>query len=516
MITSSEREKAISVITEAVAEERLQSIASSIDIYLPFQRELQRESGRQRAVLLAKILVSALGERLLSLAEFREALAKHFGVSKPTSWHPGSFRAIQFTENCQLPTVFAGETNAEQVAPIELVIPPSRSDSLAPYQIEVIDKTERAFTSGNSALLSIPTGAGKTRCASEIVLNTFINTDGHGSCVWLAHSDELCEQAVRTLANLWRKAGAGPCLIVRFWGKHSNKRATLQRFIEADAMNGLNRRTILVTTPLSGLKLTKEPISTTQFSNALNDLKLIVIDEAHRAAAPTYRSLVKTLKSSRHVHLLGLTATPVRGYMKGDFFRGSEELTKMFDELIEPSETLGDDPVSALREMGYLSELSTKSIAKLSSDDSEVAKAIANDFLNDPVRPSLVFARDVSHALSLGVRLRLAGLSVEIITASTSNAERTRAIELLKAGRVDLVVNCEILTTGFDAPNVARIYLARTTSSPVLYKQIIGRGLRGPRFGGTPRCELVLCGVSLQFSVDPNTSEFARIAWAKR
>jgi superfamily II DNA or RNA helicase len=60
-----------------------------------------------------------------------------------------------------------------------------------------------------------------------------------------------------------------------------------------------------------------------------------------------------------------------------------------------------------------------------------------------------------------------------------------------KSGGVQVLCNCEVLTTGFDAPRVTHVVMARPTVSQVLYEQMIGRGLRGARFGGTDRCVII-------------------------
>ncbi|HUK88839.1 MAG TPA: helicase-related protein, partial [Blastocatellia bacterium] len=68
-----------------------------------------------------------------------------------------------------------------------------------------------------------------------------------------------------------------------------------------------------------------------------------------------------------------------------------------------------------------------------------------------------------------------------------------RMISEFKRGQYKVLCNCEVLTTGFDAPKVTHVVVARPTVSGVLYEQMIGRGLRGPQFGGTKQCVIVNC-----------------------
>ena len=62
-----------------------------------------------------------------------------------------------------------------------------------------------------------------------------------------------------------------------------------------------------------------------------------------------------------------------------------------------------------------------------------------------------------------------------------------------KRKSIRVLCNCEVLTTGFDAPGVTHIVMARPTTSLVLYEQMVGRGLRGPLFGGTETCVILDC-----------------------
>src|SRR5690606_38755940 len=70
---------------------------------------------------------------------------------------------------------------------------------------------------------------------------------------------------------------------------------------------------------------------------------------------------------------------------------------------------------------------------------------------------------------------------------------RRRLIDDFKRGKIRVLCNCEVLTTGFDAPQVSHVVMARPTVSRVLYEQVLGRGLRGPKFGGTRSCVILDC-----------------------
>lgn len=87
--------------------------------------------------------------------------------------------------------------------------------------------------------------------------------------------------------------------------------------------------------------------------------------------------------------------------------------------------------------------------------------------------------------------LRQRGIEAAFISGNTRDVTRRKIIGDFKAGQIQVLCNCEVLTTGFDAPKVTHVVLARPTVSQVLYEQMVGRGLRGEKFGGTATCQVV-------------------------
>jgi DNA repair protein RadD len=87
--------------------------------------------------------------------------------------------------------------------------------------------------------------------------------------------------------------------------------------------------------------------------------------------------------------------------------------------------------------------------------------------------------------------LRQRGVSASFVSGNTRDATRRKVIADFRNAEVKVLCNCEVLTTGFDAPKVTHVVMARPTVSQVLYEQMIGRGLRGPKFGGTRTCQIV-------------------------
>ena len=244
---------------------------------------------------------------------------------------------------------------------------------------------------------------------------------------------------------------------------------------------------------------------------------LVVFDEAHRAVAATYQRLVETLATRNpRTGLLGLTATPGRTWNDvdedvavADLFHGNK-VTLELD---------GPNPIQRLTEDGYLaaatfsrlnaaSELSAADVDLLEAAD-EIPEPVVEALADDEQRNAmivrsvldlsrrhdriLVYAASVRNALLLASVLRAMGLEADAVTGSTEPGERTRALARFKrsGGAPRVLTNFGVLTTGFDAPAASAAIIARPTKSLVLFSQMVGRVIRGPKAGGTRTCEVV-------------------------
>lgn len=104
--------------------------------------------------------------------------------------------------------------------------------------------------------------------------------------------------------------------------------------------------------------------------------------------------------------------------------------------------------------------------------------------LHDEGKAVLVFACSAEHCVILQTLLQGMGRRAASILATTSLKERVNAIEEFKRGELKILINYGVLTTGFDAPNLDALLIARPTTSVVLYSQMVGRALRGRLNGG--------------------------------
>jgi superfamily II DNA or RNA helicase len=105
--------------------------------------------------------------------------------------------------------------------------------------------------------------------------------------------------------------------------------------------------------------------------------------------------------------------------------------------------------------------------------------------------PVLLFCVSVEHANTMAALLTRADIPAAAISAETGKGLRRHYIDRFRRGEVRVLTNYNVLAAGFDAPRVRAVYIARPTYVPNVYQQMIGRGLRGVRNGGTERCLLV-------------------------
>jgi DNA repair protein RadD len=226
---------------------------------------------------------------------------------------------------------------------------------------------------------------------------------------------------------------------------------------------------------------------------------VVIIDEAHLIGHEehgSYRKILKALQEKNsNLFVVGLTATPWR--------LGHGLITEqpaIFDDLIEKTTIL------ELIERGYLASLKSKltktqydlkKIKKIAGDYSEkelqerlnteeLNLSVVNEIISFGVdrKSWLVFCAGVNHAKQICIELCQAGVNAECVTGETSKADREQILNDFKAGKIKALTNANVLTTGFDAPNIDLIAMLRPTMSPVLYVQMVGRGMRIKPQGG--------------------------------
>ncbi|MET7649861.1 DEAD/DEAH box helicase [Streptomyces sp. NPDC005486] len=514
---------------------------------------VENESGRLRPKLpedeLAEFLVDRSGFGLLESRLLRERLALRASEDElerlhdyrggersrggdrakakkiaERTWKPGKSWPRHFVRVLDIPPAFAGlpgstrEPDTLEVAPfVPLRDLEDFQQDLKEQVIEILSGAPGA----NRGVLTLPTGAGKTRTAVESLIEWRISQQRRQAVLWIAQSEELCEQAVQAFREVWTDLGhrndqvRQSMEIARLWGNSSvpsDPDVVVASIQKLDAiLRGTNDDV------QQELELLRE------------NLGAVVVDEAHRMLAPSYTRVLRflgiELGQKAPVPLIGLTATPFRRVNAE-----TRQLADKFHSKLLSSRSLGDDIVSELRQQSILSRPEHKVLSyagpefKMEDVESYRAhfdqfddfhpgflrqigesdarnRALLKQLLELPSDwPTLFFGCTVEHAIAMAVLLRRAGRASEVVTSDTRSATRRALIEQFRDKHLSVLCNYGVLTTGFDAPAVRALVIGRPTTSPVLYEQMIGRGMRGRRFGGTESCLVVDIEDNIRFS----------------
>lgn len=228
-------------------------------------------------------------------------------------------------------------------------------------------------------------------------------------------------------------------------------------------------------------------------SHLLGHIDLCIIDEAHCVSHKDeggYRRLVKELlEINPEMRVIGLTASPFRlghGYIT--------DKPAIFDDLIEP---VGIEELMALKYLAILRskvtnfKLDTSGVKKRGGEfiESELQAAVDVHTSNKSVAQEiydraegrkawLIFCAGISHAHHIAEELRKLGVSAATVTGDMPMNERDEIINDFKSGKIMALTNAQVLTTGFDYPDIDLIAMLRPTMSPGLYMQMAGRGMR--------------------------------------
>jgi len=328
--------------------------------------------------------------------------------------------------------------------------------SLRDYQEEALAEVNRNLALGHDRqLLVIPTGGGKTVIFATGISRRRMNNPRDLPTLVLAHRDELISQAVGKLCDI-------------------DPELEFSVGVVKGAKNQVDRPVVVasIQTLARERRLHQMP----------REWQTIVIDEAHHAASDSYMKVLEYLQAELY---LGVTATPDR--------TDKRRLDKVFPTVaMEVS-------IDQLIQRGYLVpprgkrigiEVDLGSVKQRGGDFQDGALGDALEAANAPAeilsaylehgenRKGLIFCPTVSMAHHTAEILRSAGVRAEALDGSTHASERRAILERLRTGQTRLVVNCGVLTEGFDEPSVSLVVVARPTKSRSLYCQIIGRGLR--------------------------------------
>ena len=411
----------------------------------------------------------------------------------------------------------------------ERIVPPPMppTDTIAPlyglfdHQRDVVRKLIPLLAEDERrAILHLPTGVGKTRTAMHVVVHS-LRTYEPSVVVWLASGKELLEQAVLAFREAWLHLGMRPIRIGSMWG---DRMPDLDDFSDGFLAVGLAKAWALVsqTDPDWAARLASR-------------IRLVVFDEAHQSIAGTYRRLTEELTLDFRCALLGLTATPGRTWADID---KDGELAEFYSGNKVTLDVPGENPIEYLIDNGFLArpnfrtlfaepgfsinddelariagslDIPERVVAALSMNEQYVAAVLGaiEELIDANHQRILVFAATIAHARVLTAILVARNIRSDVVTGSTPERVRERAIRTFKSndGLPMVLVNFGVLTTGFDAPKADAVVIARPTQSLVLYSQMVGRAIRGPKAGGTTACDILTV-------VDPSLPGFGDVAEA--
>ena len=336
--------------------------------------------------------------------------------------------------------------------------------TLRPYQSRALQMLYAWFEQhpeGNPCIVA-PTGSGKSHMIAAFCKNA-LQEFPETKILMLTHVKELIQQNASKMREHWPDAPLG--IFSASIGKKD-----LGKEITFAGIQSIRKR-----------------------AEQLGHIDIILIDECHLVShndEGSYRKLITDLTIiNPHLRVIGLTATPFRlghGLITDD--------PAIFNELIEPVS------IESLVEGGYLSTLrSTRTTLRLDTSEvhkrggefieSELQAAIDTEKNNREVveevlkragdrKSWLFFCSGVDHAHHISYLLNQHGIISECVTGETPKKDRENILDDFKAGKIQALTNANVLTTGFDHPDIDLLVMLRPTMSASLYVQMAGRGMR--------------------------------------
>ena len=322
------------------------------------------------------------------------------------------------------------------------------------YQIDICSRVSEAFEHHRSVMVQMPTGTGKTVVLAELVKRLKMKNEGLKILI-VAHRRELVEQIKATIKRMKMDS----------------------RNITVESIQTISRRI-----------------------DALDFIpSLVVIDEAHHALAKTYKMMWDVWPDAR---FLGLTATPCRLNGKGftDLFDVlvqswdiptfiKEKWLSTFDFVSIKSDGVTQRLIDSLQKRGADGDYQNKEMDMLLNKKPSIERLYRSLEEYGKDRKGIVYAINISHAQKITKLYQENGVKAIAIDSKTPATERQADIEAFKKGDIQVLVNVDIFSEGFDCPDVEFVQLARPTLSLAKYLQMVGRGLRVAK--GKKNCVII-------------------------
>lgn len=319
------------------------------------------------------------------------------------------------------------------------------------YQEDMKERIEKALRLHRSVMAQMPTGTGKTYLLTAVI-DSFVSNNPMEKVWIVAHRRELVSQIDETVR--------------KFHFYSASNTSSLLSSVKAMSIQWLMRH----------------------YDEIEEEPGMIVIDEAHHALAKTYKEMWERFPKAK---FLGLTATPCRLNGKG--------FTDLFDVLVQSwgvpefiskgrlatydfvsikSDGVTQRLIDSLQKRGADGDYQNKEMDMLLNKKPSIERLYRSLEEYGKDRKGIVYAINISHAQKITKLYQEHGVKAIAIDSKTPATERQQDIEAFKKGDIQVLVNVDIFSEGFDCPDVEFVQLARPTLSLAKYLQMVGRGLR--------------------------------------
>ena len=330
------------------------------------------------------------------------------------------------------------------------------------YQEDMKERIEKALHLHRSVMAQMPTGTGKTYLLTAVI-DSFVSNNPMEKVWIVAHRRELVSQIDETVR--------------KFHSYSASNTSSLLSSVKAMSIQWLIRH----------------------YDEIEEEPGMIVIDEAHHALAKTYKEMWERFPKAT---FLGLTATPCRLNGKG--------FTDLFDVLVQSwsvpefiskgrlatydfmsikSDGVTQRLIDSLQKRGADGDYQNKEMDMLLNKKPSIERLYRSLEEYGKDRKGIVYAINISHAQKITKLYQEHGVKAIAIDSKTPAAERQQDIEAFKKGDIQVLVNVDIFSEGFDCPDVEFVQLARPTLSLAKYLQMVGRGLRVAK--GKKNCVII-------------------------
>ena len=330
------------------------------------------------------------------------------------------------------------------------------------YQKDMKERIEKALRLHRSVMAQMPTGTGKTYLLTAVI-DSFVSNNPKEKVWIVAHRRELVSQIDETVR--------------KFHSYSASNTSSLLSSVKAVSIQWLSKH----------------------YNEIEEEPGMIVIDEAHHTLAKTYKEMWERFPKAK---FLGLTATPCRLNGKG--------FTDLFDVLVQSwavpefiskgrlatydfvsikSDGVTQRLIDSLQKRGADGDYQNKEMDMLLNKKPSIERLYRSLEEYGKDRKGIVYAINISHAQKITKLYQEHGVKAIAIDSKTPAAERQQDIEAFKKGDIQVLVNVDIFSEGFDCPDVEFVQLARPTLSLAKYLQMVGRGLRVAK--GKKNCVII-------------------------